>query len=64
MVEVVENSLSDDNKHVPDHIAENEDDANNSKIERPFGKSRHMLTNFQCHCRGLALQLKQLETAT
>ena len=61
MVEVVENSLPDDDKQVHDHITENQGDTDNSTIETPFVKSGHKFTNSQCHCRDLALQLKRIE---
>ena len=61
MVEVIENSLPDDDSEVHDHITENQGDTDNSTIETPFVKSGHKFTNSQCHCRDLALQFKGIE---
>ena len=60
MVEVMENSWSDDGKYDSDHITANQDDPSSSKIETVV-EGGHKFTNSQCYCRDLALQLKRVE---
>jgi hypothetical protein len=60
MVEVIENSWSDDGKYDSDHITANQDDPSSSKIETVV-EGGHKFTNSQCYCRDLALQLKRVE---
>ena len=60
MVEVAENSLSDDAKYDPDHTIIDQDDVDSSKID-PFAESGHKFINSQCHCREIALQLKHMK---
>ena len=60
MVEVAENSLSDDAKYDPGHTIIDQDDVDSSKIDI-FAESGHKFINSQCHCRELALQLKHIK---
>ena len=49
MVEVIENSWSDDGKYDSDHITANQDDQSSSKIETVV-EGGHKFTNSQCYC--------------
>ncbi|CAB3987373.1 Hypothetical predicted protein [Paramuricea clavata] len=60
MVEVIENSWSDDGKYDSDHITANQDDPSSSKIETVV-EGGHKFTSCQCYCCDLAFQLKRVE---